>query len=361
MFLRPILGVVALVASAAAVDFNNSTWIWVNDSVPVSGGGETPPRGRAFRRHFTPRVGKTPHFTDILVTADDSFTFYVNGEQVGTGAYYPLAYAFRTPLLRSGPNVFAVTATSGSTSSTPAGLLITIQITYNDGTRDIIVSDTTWRAFTSVPDGYQNLTFDDSSWPAAVGESPYGASIWGPVTIPTNPQTFVYTNATNWIWTNEAANASVDAPVGSRPFRLTWTPPAGQTARSATAIISSDDEYVFFINGNMIAGGYNYGLSQQFSISLAPAPNVLFAVNATNYGGPAGFIAEIQITTTGAPVCTECSSSSFVITDTSWKWTSTVSEGFEAPGFNDSSWSPAVVAVGYPVALVWKNSGSFIQ
>ncbi|KAJ7240923.1 hypothetical protein C8J57DRAFT_1370353 [Mycena rebaudengoi] len=349
MFLRPILCAVALVASVAALDFNNSTWIWVNDSVPVSSGGETPPGGRAFRRHFISRAGKIPHFTDILVTADDSFIFHVNGEQVGTGAYYPLAYVFRTPLLSSGRNVFAVTATSGSMSSTPAGLLITIQITYHDGTRDIIVSDTTWRAFASVPGGYQNPKFDDSSWPAAVGESPYGASPWGPVTIPTNPQKFVYTNATKWIWTNETANASVDAPVGSRPFRLTWTPPAGQTARSATAIISSDDEYVFFINGKMIAGGYNYGLSQQFSISLAPAANVVFAVNATNYAGPAGFIAEIQITTTGAPVCTECSSSSFVITDASWKWTSTVSEGFEAPGFDDSSWSPAVVTVGYSV------------
>ncbi|KAJ6457876.1 hypothetical protein C8R45DRAFT_1081718 [Mycena sanguinolenta] len=352
MFLRSILAVVALVASAAGLDFNNSTWIWANNSVPASGGGETPPGGCAFRRYFTPPPGKTPNFTDIIVTADNNFTFYVNGEQVGTGAYYPLAYAFRTPLLGSDSNVFAVIATSGSRSSAPAGLLIAIQVTYDDGTRDMpIVSDTTWRALTSVPDGYQNLTFNDSSWPAAVGESPYGASAWGPVTIPTNPQTFVYTNATNWIWTNETPNASVDAPVGSRPFRLTWTPPAGQTPRSATVIISSDDEYMFFINGNMIAGGYNYRLSQQFSISLAPAANVVFAVNATNYSGPAGFIAEIQITTTGAPGCTECNSSSIVITDASWKWTSTVSEGFEAPGFDDSSWSPAVVAVGYPVAF----------
>ncbi|KAF8173552.1 hypothetical protein K438DRAFT_2051150 [Mycena galopus ATCC 62051] len=349
--LRPILAVIALVASAAALAFNNSTWIWANDTVPVPGGGENRPAACAFRRHFTPHPGKNPSFTDILVTADDSFTFYVNGEQVGTGAYYPLAYAFRTHLLRSGLNVFAVTATSNSTGSTPAGLLIAMQITYDDGTIDVIVSNTTWLGFTSVPDGYQNPAFPDSSWPAAVEESPYGASAWGPVTIPENPQTFVYTNATNRIWTNEAANASVDAPVGSRPFRLTWTPPAGQTASYVTAIISCDNEYMFFINGDMVAGGYHYHLSQQFSISLSPAANVVFAVNATNYDGPAGFIAEIQITTTGAPACTECSSSSFVITDASWKWTTIVTEGFEDPGYDDSKWSPAVVAEAYPVTF----------
>jgi hypothetical protein len=336
------------VANAAALDFNSSTWIWTNDS--VSAGGPTPtPGARAFRRDFIPPAGKIPDFTDILITGNENFTFYVNGEQLGTGANYRLACAFCTPLFGSGHTVFAVTAASGSLNSSPAGVLVAIQLTYSDGTTDSIVSDTAWRASTSVPGGYQTPTFDDSSWPPAVEEGPYGASAWGSVTIPTTPPTFNLTNATNWIWTNEAPNAAISAPVGSRPFRLTWTPPPGQTARTATISICADDEYVFFINGNVVAGGYVYHVPQQFSISLAPAATVVFAANTTNDAGPAGFIAEIQVTTTGAPGCTECSSSSFVITDASWKWTSTVPAGFEAPGFDDSSWFPAVVEVGYPV------------
>ncbi|KAJ6545216.1 hypothetical protein B0H19DRAFT_1266682 [Mycena capillaripes] len=353
-YLRMLLrnfAVAALVANAAALDFNSSTWIWTNDSVPVTGGGATTPGARAFRRDFTPPAGKTPNFTDILVTGDESFTFYVNGEQLGTGANCQLAYAFRTPLPGSGPNVFAVTATSGSKNPNHAGVLVAIQLTYSDGTTDNIASYATWRAFTSVPDGYQNLTFDDSSWPAAVGEGSYHASAWGPVKIPTVPPALVLTNVTNWIWTNEPANASISAPSGSRPFRLTWTPPPGQTARSATISICADDEYVFFVNGNVVAGGYVYHSSQQFSISLAPAAKVVFAANTTNDNGPAGFIAEIQVTTAGPSGCTECSSSSFVITDASWKWTSTVPAGFEAPGFDDSSWFPSVVQVGYPVSF----------
>ncbi|KAJ7838835.1 hypothetical protein B0H13DRAFT_2367191 [Mycena leptocephala] len=321
----PNLAVVAFVANAAALDFNSSTWIWTNDS--VSAGGPTPtPGARAFRRDFIPPAGKIPDFTDILITGNENFTFYVNGEQLGTGANYRLACGFRTSLFGSGHTVFAVTAASGSLNSSPAGVLVAIQLTYSDGTTDSIVSDTAWRASASVPDGYQTPTYD-----------------------PTTPPTFNLTNATNWIWTNEAPNAAISAPMGSRPFRLTWTPPSGQTAKSATISICADDEYVFFINGNVVAGGYVYHVPQQFSISLAPAATVVFAANTTNDAGPAGFIAEIQVTTTGAPGCTECSSSSFVITDTSWKWTSTVPAGFEAPGFDDSSWFPAVVEVGYPV------------
>ncbi|KAJ6471512.1 hypothetical protein C8R45DRAFT_1014594 [Mycena sanguinolenta] len=341
-----IFAFVAFATSTAAFDFNASTWIWANQT----SGGAASLGECAFRKDFTPPDGKTPNFTDILVTADKSFTFYVNGQELGTGSNYQLPYAFRTPLLASGPNVFAAVASpSTNLTQAPAGLLVAIQVTYTDGSTDTIVSDTTWLALTTVPPGSQNLTFDASTWPAAVAESPYGGSGWGPVVIPTTPPSFVLTNATNWIWTNESPNAYISAPVGPRPFRLTWTAPPGQVARSATIIAAGDDEYVFFVNGNLVAGGYSFALSQQISISLAPTANVVFAANVTNDNGPAGFIAEIQITTTGAAGCTDCGSSSFVITDASWKWTDTVPPGFEAPGFDDSSWSPAVVVVAYPL------------
>ncbi|KAJ7198437.1 hypothetical protein B0H12DRAFT_1166091 [Mycena haematopus] len=313
------LAFVALVANAAALDFSSSTWIWTNDSVSTSGGSATPPGA------------------DILITGDENFTLYVNGEQLGTGANYHLGYAFRAPLRSSGLNVFAVTATSDSTSPTPPGVLVAINLTYSDGTSDIIVSNTTWRALSSVPDGYQNLRFDDRSWPAAVGKGAHN---------PNNPPTFTITNVTNWIWTNETTDPASSALSGSRPFRLSWTPPPGQTPRSATISVCADDAYAFFVNGILVAGGYLYSACQQFSISLAPAAEVVFAANATNGGGPAGFLAEIQVTTTGAP---GSSSSSFVVTDTDWKWTSTVPAGFEDPGFDDSSWFPAVLDVGYAV------------
>jgi hypothetical protein len=104
---------------------------------------------------------------------------------------------------------------------------------------------------------------------------------------------------------------------------------------------------LFFVNGNLVAGGYGYQLTQQFTIYIPPAPKVVFAVNATNDSGPAGIAATMQINTSGAPACAECTSISFALTDASWKWSSTVPDGFEAPGFDDSSWFPSVVEADY--------------
>ncbi|KAJ6541432.1 hypothetical protein B0H19DRAFT_886758, partial [Mycena capillaripes] len=305
---------------------NASTWIWASDG----SGGEA-----AFRRNFTTPAGKTAAFTEILLAAEN-FTLYANGEELGTGANSQFAYTFRIPSPTSGLNVFAVTGISGSTNSTPAALLVAIQITYSDNTTDTIVSDKSWLAFGSVPRGCQDTSFDDSRWTGAVEEGAYGTAPWGQVVIPTvTPQSSVLTNS---IWT-----AGVPAPLGSYPFRLTWTPPPRQTAISASITVAIDDEYLFFVNGKLVAGGYGYQLIQQFTIYIPPAPKVVFAVNATNDAGPGGITVTMQINTSGAPTCGGCTSSSFALADASWKWNSTVPNGFEAPGFDDSSWSPAVV------------------
>ncbi|KAJ7924317.1 hypothetical protein B0H13DRAFT_1189441 [Mycena leptocephala] len=76
-----LLALVALylVPGAAALDFGNSQWIWTNE---VSGGA-APLGARAFRKDFTPPLGKTPVQADILMTVDNGLTLYVNGGEVG--------------------------------------------------------------------------------------------------------------------------------------------------------------------------------------------------------------------------------------------------------------------------------------
>ncbi|KAF7367956.1 Carbohydrate-binding module family 67 protein [Mycena sanguinolenta] len=338
MFIHSILTLVTLATSTAGLDFNASAWIWANDT----SSGEV-----AFRRHFTTPAGKTVAFADTLLAAEN-FTLFVNGEELGSGANYQFASTFRTPFLTSGFNVFAVTAMSGSTNSTLAAVLAAIQITYSDNTTDIIVSDNNWLTCDIVPEGYQNTSYDDRSWPTAVEKGLYGTAPWGQVVIPTaTSPSSTLTNATNWIWTSGVPAWPSPAPLGSRAFRLSWTPPPRQTAISASITASINDEYLFFVNGNLVAGGYGYQLTQQFTIYILPAPKVVFAVNATNDSGPGGIAATMQINTSGAPACAECTSSSFALSDTNWKWSNTVPDGFEAPDFDDSSWSPAVVEAVY--------------
>ncbi|KAJ7243386.1 hypothetical protein B0H12DRAFT_1236424 [Mycena haematopus] len=334
-----------LVPGVAALDFGASQWIWTDE---ISG-GNAPIGSRAFRKDFAPPLGKTPVQANIIITVDNGLTLYVNGDQIGTGSDFRYAEAFCVAL-QPCLNVFAVT---GVNTGGPAGLLAAIQITYSDGSTSTIVSDTTWRASTTVPTGYEQLSFDDNSWTPAITQGAYGIAPWGQISIPSTsapPPVLSLTNA-NWIWTNEVVNGN--APPGSRAFRRIYTPPAGQTATAATIIIVADNAYTLYVNGVPIGTGTDFHVAQKYTVNLASAPNVLFAVQATNadiVNNPAGLLAAIEITTAEC----NCTSGALIVTDGSWKSSTGTPIGFELPGFNDSSWPAATVEGAYGVAP-WGN------
>ncbi|KAJ6500576.1 lectin [Mycena sanguinolenta] len=330
------------VPGATALDFGASQWIWTND---ISG-GNAPVGARAFRKDFTAPLGKTPVQADVILTADNSLTLYVNGDEVGTGGDFRFAERFCVPL-RPCLNVFAVTAVNGATAPNPAGLLAAIEITYTDGTISTIVSDTTWRASTTVPTGYEQLSFDDNSWTPATAEGAYGIAPWGQIAIPSDPPVLSLTNA-NWIWTDEVVNGN--APPGARAFRRTYTPPTGQTATSATIIITADNEYSLYVNGVLIGSGTDFQVAQEYTVTLTPAPNVVFAVYAVNTlttNNPAGLLVAIEINTSTAGC--DCVSGAYLISDGSWKSNTGTPIGFQLPGFDDSSWPAATIEGAYGV------------
>ncbi|KAJ6606424.1 lectin [Mycena vulgaris] len=328
----PVTGDVA--PRAAALDFAASKWIWTGD---VSD-GQAPVGARAFRKDFTAPLGKTPVQADIIMTADNGLTLYVNGEQVGTGGDFRFAERFCVPL-RQCLNVFAVTAVNAATVPNPAGLLATIQITYSDGTTSTLVSDATWRASVTVPAGYEQLSYDDNSWASAVVEGAYGVSPWGQIAIPSDPPVLSLTNAA-WIWTNEVVNGN--APPGPRAFRRTYTPPTGQTATSATIVIVADNEYSLYVNGVLVGSGTDFHTAQTYTVDLSPAQNVVFAVYAVNVdivNNPAGLLAAIEVKTAEC----KCTSGAIFVTDGAWKSSTGTPIGFQLPGFDDSSWPAATV------------------
>ncbi|KAJ7103044.1 lectin [Mycena belliarum] len=315
---------------AAALDFSASQWIWTNEvSVP---GGTAPVGTRAFRKDFTAPLGKTPVQADIIITVDNGLTMFVNGAEVGTGGNFTVAERFCFPL-QPCLNVFAVTATN---AGGPAGILATILITYTDGTTSTIVSDTTWRYFLTVPDGYEQLSYDDNSWTPAVAEGPYGVAPWGQISIPSSAPALALSDV-SWIWTSEVVNGA--APAGARAFRKTYTPPTGHTATLAKIIITADNEYTLYVNGVLVGSGSTWPVAQTYTVDLSPASNVVFAVYAVNAAGPAGLLAAIEIT------LSECSCSSGVIvyTDAGWKSYIGTPYGFQLAGYDDSSWPTATV------------------
>ena len=123
----------------------------------------------------------------LRVNADDGHKTYVNGTLVSsapgtvTNGWQTSQVSDIKSLLVAGTNVIAIEGIALDTS--PASVIATAQL---DTTR--VVTDGTWKALAgtpaSPPDGWNTAGFDDSSWPAAIVQAPYGSGPWG-----TNVQT----------------------------------------------------------------------------------------------------------------------------------------------------------------------------
>ncbi|KAJ6565879.1 bacterial alpha-L-rhamnosidase-domain-containing protein [Mycena vulgaris] len=142
----------------------SATWIW-NAAAPSAPAGTV-----AFRRTLTSSAGKTAVSASVVLTADDLFTFYVNGALVGSAPDEPdvwkTAQRFSVPLA-STTNVFAVLA-----DESPR--------------RDIGRAQPCWippvdehTALAAPPAGWEQAGFDDSAWAKAVAEGAYGVAPWG--------------------------------------------------------------------------------------------------------------------------------------------------------------------------------------
>ncbi|KAF5312916.1 hypothetical protein D9619_003811 [Psilocybe cf. subviscida] len=164
---------------ASDLTFDASLWIWSTESSPPI----APPGQRAFRKTFTAPPGMILQSASAILAVDNGFTFYVGGKLIGgtpdeTDTWnWRYGQGFTAPL--SGTSaVFAVNATnlpdSGANPNNPAGVLATICITFTDGSSQTIVSDTTWKVFGTVPAGFQDPSFNDSSWSAAHFQHAFG-------------------------------------------------------------------------------------------------------------------------------------------------------------------------------------------
>lgn len=136
-------------------------WIWFNEGDP---GQEAPAEMRYFRRVFTINcpMQKPIHEASLDITADDEFTVWVNGVEVGKGDDWKRVYRFDVQrLLVQGDNVIAVAARNrGGT----AGLLVRLTYVPKGLSRHFLSSDAAWKASKSAADGWQRLGFTDATW-----------------------------------------------------------------------------------------------------------------------------------------------------------------------------------------------------
>lgn len=329
---------------ALAIDFSASKWIWTNE---INSAGNTVPGSRAFRRDFYSPEGKQALSANILLTVDNAYTFYVNGAKVGAGTDWTKAQAYCVRL-KPDCNVFAINGTNYNVATpgglNPAGVLAAIQIRYTDGFTQNIVSDSSWHVSKTVPAGFEQLRFDDSSWPAATVQANYGAAPWRNIQIPPSASSTPLTlQDADRIWTNEIVNGA--APIGARAFRKTIILPPGQTSSSATILIGVDDAFTLYAQGKVVGSGTtpNWPNAHRWVVDYPPTSELVIAIQGSNAGGPASITAAIDLSMDDC----DCGSTLSVVTDGTWKYNKALPAGFQSPGFDDSKWPAAVVVAKY--------------
>ena len=160
------------------LSLDGANWIWYPEGSPAS---SAPVATRYFRREVDIPAGETLARASFLITADDQFVVYVNGQEAGqssgqTSSWTQAQVLDITRDLHPGANTIAVAATN---AGGPASWIGRLGLQYTDGTSTDLVTDDSWVSSQDGPAGWQNPGFDDSAWVPALNVDPYGSGPWG--------------------------------------------------------------------------------------------------------------------------------------------------------------------------------------
>lgn len=337
-------------ASLPALSLSGASWIWSGND----GGAGFPPQTRYFRHSVDIPAGGQVSQAQFLLTADDAFDLYVNGEKVVSSprVYSGWQQAMLVDVssrLHPGANTIAVAGvntnaqTDGSVlPAGPAGFIGRLRVALDDGTSFETVTDDSWKA----SDGggssdWAQPSYDDSGWPAATVEAAYGTGPWGSnVNVPSERTL----QGASWLWYPEGAPGG-DFPAGSRYFRRTVDIPAGARVRHAEFLATADDRFDLYVNGDRVGSSpavedaWKQAVPVDVTAQLHAGANTL-AIAATNVSGPAGTIGRLHVTL-------DDGTSTDTVTDGAWKASDTEAAGWAQPGFDDSAWPAALVQLPY--------------
>jgi uncharacterized membrane protein len=150
----------------------SASWIWHPD-IPQSQNAY--PGTRFFRTHFDalePIVR-----AQLLVTADDAYSLYLNGEQALVGSDWRTPERIDvTSQLRSGRNTIAVEARNEGDVPNAAGLLLSLRLEGTSGRVWDVESGNEWKTSDSLAAGWNTPDFDEAGWSPVQRKS---HSLWG--------------------------------------------------------------------------------------------------------------------------------------------------------------------------------------
>ena len=206
----------------------------------------------------------------VLITADDSYILYLNGNKIKEGSKWTGAeYVDITGKLIYGENLIAIKATDEGNDE---GVLVEV---WHDG-RIVAKSDSTWKTYyADRPDNWNNrILLDESSWTDArntrekddKAQVTYGA------------RKNIFSQDTTWMWNYRTEE-------GTRLFRKTFNiNPNSEAGISAITgggtyvRVTADDIYSLYINGELIGQGIEWRKGYVYDKRLNPGD--LIAISA---------------------------------------------------------------------------------
>jgi hypothetical protein len=166
-------------APSAANRLGSAKWIWHKEGNPAVA---APVGRRYFRRVVNTDAGAGIDSARLVMTADNSFECWVNGQRAGSGDNFGRTYVMNiAPLLKPGANLIAVAAENASDKPNPAGLIASLTIKYRNGRTLEVSTDKTWESASAIQGDWISDATSTGVWSAAMELGPLGMQPWGDV------------------------------------------------------------------------------------------------------------------------------------------------------------------------------------
>jgi hypothetical protein len=222
-------------------------WIWFPEGDPKR---DAPVEACYFRRRFELAPGAEVRRATLRVSADDRFSVWLNGRELGSGADWSTPTTIdAAAALRPGPNLLALRAENGKAPviQNPAGLNAALDIELADGSQQSIRTNAQWQAAKTAADGWTSQEFDDSAWPAALVTAAYGDLPWGRLNaerLDRVPQGCGIGDRLRLCYVPESRTVALRALRPQATYRVTrFDPVTGQRQASGEITVGADGQW----------------------------------------------------------------------------------------------------------------------
>jgi len=131
-----------------------------------------------FRKSFDMPAGKAVKEALIRTTADNYFTAYLNGKEIGNGTRWTEVYDFNVKQnVQGGKNVIAIQAVNNS--GEVCGLIFSLKVVLDDGSELVINSDKTWLSLDKEVTDWHLANTSVKNWTKVQLLGHYNKSEWG--------------------------------------------------------------------------------------------------------------------------------------------------------------------------------------